>query len=663
MKLYIGLTAFHLLSACALVIKNKEDNAELLVEGITEQEPELVVKIRDSNIFSKVYYVNQTNAWKEIDKLDIDDDAGKIDEAVKSAIEFWKKNFKHFKHIISRYSNICIWDDHFTLGMALAYLKIPYAYYEESPGCNYRRDVFINLSVDHITNKAFAPTTIQYGLRGKYTYATSYNYDFDLNPMERGERDQDFSLVKNLKEIRESDLEGFRRLEQIFASEGYFIKKNSMTERENILLIGQHYSQSLYSNTNMIRYVLSMLVDYFGENMNLWIKNHPSNYFNPFQAWFPDANVINEKIPIELLCIENIVKFQRVISISSSAPLVMQDSNTDIILFHNMTDGDSFESKKRFLDLHKYYIVARLIESIWHRYDMHELYMVGIEILSWNYLNKFQNIDLPQMQYAKDLNELRECNQKKERVDKCYVIDYKNLCGEISILEWLMQISNESIAFLVNFDEVDIFSRMEEQDIVDYIFPLPIDIVDKSGNSGLFGAGIPETPLKNTVEKMHKERYQDFSYKERQIVYMYTKSADIANSVLTQSIEKKLSRCGLDVVYNPLELNYRELVFESMLEQLECQYIKLQSENNELLEQIQKYRNIEENINIVHDLAYGEEVTSLNRSIIESINASSTMLMERMTEIDTRIIKFHSWYGLKLRIKEKWHSIIKRRNL
>ncbi|MEY8326201.1 hypothetical protein AALB47_20165 [Lachnospiraceae bacterium 54-11] len=647
MKLYVGLTMFHLLSACTIVLKNNENDSELLVEGILDVEPDIVERIRASDIFRKVYYVNQADAWKEINKLDITSDANQIDKAVKSVVEFWKKHFKYFDKIISRYKNICIWDDHFTLGMALASLKIPYVYYEESPGCHHRRDIFIDLSVKKIINKAFAPTAIHYGLRGNYPYAVSNNYDFDLNPMKRGEYDQDFSLVKNLKRIRKSNLEEFNKLKEIFASEGYFTKlkkENYIEERKNFLLIGQHYSESLYKNTNVIRYVLSMLVDYFGENMNLWIKNHPSNYFNPFQSWFPDANIINENVPMELICAENIIDIQRVASVSSSVPLVMKDNDTDIILFHNIEDGDSFESEKRFLDLNKYYIIARIIEGIWLAYDLKRLDLVGIEILSWKFLIKYNNISLPQMQYIKDINEIENHNQERTENNRCCFIDVKYLCRDINIFELLIEMGENDIAFLINMDEVNMFSN---QGILNYLFPLPIEIIDKSGNSGLFGAGIPEFPLKNTAEKLHKEEYKNIRYRERQMVYMYTKSTEIPNSVLGLSIEKKLSRCGIDVVYKPHVFNYREIVLESMLEQLEHQYLKLQSENNELLMQIQECANIDKNINDVQNLDYEDEL-------------SVSAIMNQLRELNTRIAKLYSRQGLKFKIKEKWNSIVNR---
>lgn len=634
MKLYIGLTMFHLLSACAVVLKNNENDSELLVEGILDEEPDIVERIRAADIFGKVYYVNQADAWKEINKLDITSDANQIDKAVKSVVEFWKNHFIYFDKIISRYKNICIWDDHFTFGMALAYLKIPYTYYEESPGCHHRRDIFIDLSVKKIINKAFAPTTIHYGLRGKYPYAISNNYDFDLNPMKKEECDQNFSLVQKLKEIRKSNLEGFNKLKRIFAPEGYFIKlkkDNYTEERKNFLLIGQHYSDFLYKNTNTIRYVLFMLVDYFGENMNLWIKNHPSNYFNPFQSWFPDANIINENVPMELICAENIIDFQRVASVSSSVPLVMRDTDTDIILFHNIEDGDSFESEKRFLDLNKYYIIARIIEQISLTHDLHRLDLVGIERLSWNYLINYQNISLPKMQYIKDINEIEKYYQEETENNRCYFIDIKYLCSDINIFELFIKMGEDDIAFLINMDKVNIFNN---QEIFNYIFPLPIEIIDKSGNSGLFGAGIPEFPLKNTNEKLHKEVYKDFRYKERQMVYMYTKNAEITSSVLALSIEKKLSRCGIDVVYKPLTFNYREIVLESMLEQLEYQYLKLQSENNELLMRSQEFTNIDKDINDVQKLAHGDELSVLRKSIIEAINESSKELMNQIKELD-----------------------------
>lgn len=647
MKLYIGLTAYHLLSACTIVKKSDEKNSELLIEGVTEQEPELVKNIRESDIFNNVYYVNQTEAWQEINKLDMNADAEKIDEAVKSVVEFWTSHFVYFKNIIRRYDQIIIWDDHFTLGMALAFLKIPYCYYEESPGCNYRREVFIDLSINQITNKAFAPVVLRYGLRGKYPYAVSNNYDFDLNPMDRREQDLDFSLVKSLKDLKTFNLEGFYKIKQIFAPDGYFIKEqNDISGRENFLLMGQHYSDSLYKNINMIRYVLFMLVDYFGEDMNLWIKNHPSNYFNPMQAWFPDANVVNEKVPIELLCVENVVKFHRVAAVSSSAPLAMYDNDTEIILFQNAANGDSFESKKKFMDLHKYFVVAKIIEGIWCKHDIQEMCIVGIETLSWKYINKYQNINLPPMRYISNLSEATG-----EKIS-C-LIDCRELQGECDLLEWLIQLNEHDLVFLIGIDEINLFENVGFCDIIDNIFPIPIDIIDRLGNSGFFGAGTPEPPLKNMQEKLHRESYNEFRNIERQIVYMYTKSIEIVNSVLTQSIEKKLERCGLDVVYKPFEFNYREIVFESMLEQLEHQYVKLQCENIKLHEQIQEYENLEEKLN--------KESNMMSNNNTEAINATLTMLVNQMTAINTQIIKFHSWYGLKLRIKEKWRKIIQRK--
>lgn len=643
MKLYIGLTTYHLLSACTIVKINHEKNSELLIEGVTEQEPELVNRIREANIFSNVYYVDQTEAWHKINELEADTDGENIDEAVKYAVEFWTGRFVHFKNIMRRYSSINIWDDHFTLGMALAFLRIPYNYYEDSPGCNYRREIFIDLSRNHVTNKAFAPTSLHYGLRGSYPYAVSINYDFELNPMERGERDKDFSLVKSLKELKRLSPEDFYQIKRIFAPDGYFVKEQNYSSRKgNFLLMGQHYSDSLYKNVNMIRYVLFMLADYFGEDMNLWIKNHPANNFNPMQAWFPDAGVVYEKVPIELLCAENAVKFHRVAAISSSAPLAMYDNDTDIVLFQNAADGDSFESKKKFLDLHIYYIVAKIIEGIWYKHGIREVRAVGIEILSWKYLIKYQNMNLPPTRYMDSLSEA-----PGEHI--CCFIDCRELPNKEDLLPWLMQANEYALIFLIGIAEINLFEKPEFADVIDNIFPIPIAVTDQFGNSGFFGAGTPEAPLKNTHEKLHKENYNEFCNTERQIVYMYTKNAETANSVLTQSIEKKLKRCGLDVTCKPLEFNYREIVFESMLEQLEHQYVKLQLENNKLLEQIQKSNDVSKNLN------------ATSNESLEAINATLPILMNQMTYIDSQIIKFHSWYGLKLRIKEKWHKITKRK--
>lgn len=677
MKLYICLTTYHLLSACTLALLDKNNASELLVESFTDEETDIVKAIRESGIFKKVYYINQSDAWMEINKLDKASSAIEIHESAKSAVRFWRVHFKYFNNITKRYSDINIMDDHFTLGMALAYLKIPYHYYEDSPGCHYRRDVFIKLSEEEITNKAYSPIAKQFGLRGDYQYAQSFNYDFSLNPMKHGEKDKDFSLITELIHMKVSKAKDFETIKKVFASNGYFLdycKEKNKEGRGNFLLIGQHYSDFTYKNTNIIKYMLSLVVDYFGMNMNLWIKNHPSNYFNPMQSWFPDANYIVDKIPLELLAAEGVLHFDRVAAISSSAPLVMHRLNSEVILFQNIEDGDSFESKKRFLDLHKYFVVAKLIERIGSNYTINSFYTYGTEPLSLDYLIKYQSIQVPAVKPIREIRKLKEIKIDINGII-CYFIDrvedqYKDersLKNDIS--DWLLSCSENDVIFFVNSDKKNIFFNAENYEVMEYLYPLPLDLVDLDGNSGLFGYGDPEYPLKHTIEKLHRESYGNYSKVERQMIFMYTKNTEISKLALSYSLEKNMQHCGINLIYNPASMNYRELLFESMLEQLEKQYVDLQAENEQLEEQCICLRATNEQLRNQLSIMSGDDTVmqsifslgheTVSDDVIISINASSTMLMNRLTEIDERLIRFLSWYGFKKRIKEKWETIFK----
>lgn len=659
-----------------MAIKDKENTAELLVESFIDEETELIKSIKNSGIFKEVFYINQADAWSEINKLDKDSSVIEVFDAAKSAVRFWSSHFQYFNHISQRYSEINIWDDHFTLGVALAYLKIPYHYFEDSPGCNYRRNIFIQLSEDRITNKAYAAVTKQFGLRGNYPYAVAYHYDFSLNPMERREKDRDFSLVKELGNLKETNPDDFETIKYIFAPAGYFInysEEKHNGEQGNFLLIGQHYSDSTYKNTHTIKYVLSLLVDYFGENMNLWIKNHPANYFNPMQAWFPDANFIVDQVPMELMVADDILHFDRVASISSSAPLVMQSSGTEVILFQNINDGDSFEAQKRFLDLNRYYIVAKLMEKIRADYGMDSLYSYEVEELSFQYLLKYQALDVPGMKKLEDIDDIKSLEQESDGI-RCFFIDrIRNACEEEQklrgkISEWLLSRSEKDVVFFANSDGNHLFFDFEQHEVMEFLHPLPFDLIDSQGNSGLFGYGNPKYPLKNTIGKLHQESYGRYGNTERQIIYMYTKDSNIAKLVLSYSVEKNLQHCGIELKYDPTAMNYRELVFESMLEQLEDQYIELQEENSLLRKQISEIQDdcsnqevMAEHIvkKILNDIDFQNNNSTHDgeQAVMETVNATSAMLMNRMTDIDEHLIKFLTWYGFKKRIKEKIESI------
>lgn len=683
MKLYICLTTYHMLAACAMAIQDKNNDGELLVEGFVDEESDILKGIRESSIFKNIYYVNQTDAWKEINKLDMTSSKMQIMDAAKTTVRFWSERFEHFKKIDSRYSDINLWEDHFTFGVALAYLKIPYNYFEESPGCHYRRDVFIQLSKNRITNKAFAPIAEQFGLRGKYPYAKTICYDFELNQIERNEKDVDFSLVKELKFIKEIYNDKFQLIKEIFAKRGYIIGneeiENDISKR-NFLLIGQHYSVNTYRNISTIRYALSLLVDYFGEDMNLWIKNHPSNYFNPLQHWFLDAHYIVDNVPLELMIADDVLRFDRVASISSSAPLVMKSTGTDVILFQNKEDGDSFESQKRFLDIHRYYIAVKLINKISDEKEINNIYTCGVERLSLDYLLKYH------MTKEVSVKELTDDAQllSSKREFRIFIFDrLENSFSEFEeqkrmISQFLLSCNKYDVVFFINSDNNDAFFDMNNIKTTEYLYPLPFEVVGNS-DSDLFGCKTSQYPLEDTFKKLNQESYMDTSKKERQIIYMYTKNKDISQMLLSHHIEKKLQHCGIELNYNPMSTNYRELVFESMLEQLEKQYLILQEENDKLKVTIsEKSSNNAMKNDVIQNNAMQNNIMQnyvvQNQEILEAINESSkklliqlsnienqssTMLMDRLTEIDGRIIHLLSWYGFKERIKEKLQLIFK----
>ena len=82
----------------------------------------------------------------------------------------------------------------------------------------------------------------------------------------------------------------------------------------------------------------------------------------------------------------------------------------------------------------------------------------------------------------------------------------------------------------------------------------------------------------------------------------------------------------------------------------------LQLENDKLKEQILEMSN--------KNMSCEERVVierTIDKELLEAVYSSSNMIMERMTEIDGRLIHLLSWYGFKKRIKEKIKCIFSKK--
>lgn len=667
-NLNVCLTSYHLLCACAIACSDSRVRNDLLFESFLDTETELVQKIRQCQIFDNIYYINQSNTWNFLKGIDYLSPNSKIKESVRQISEFWEEKFSSFKNIRAKYEEINIWSDHFSFGMALAYNRIPYNYFEESPGCHYRRDLFIKLSRQGLTNKVFAATSELYGLRGEYPDAVSYNYDFSLNPTERKSNDRDFSLTVLLKDLKRRNPAAFDKLKEIFASDDYFedgYQNKIKPDKKNFLIIGQHYSSANFNNVMNIKYALSLLADYFGEDMNVLFKNHPSNYFNPMTKWFSNAVQVNSTVPTELIIADEAIRIDRAATLSSSAALSFKSSGTEIILFHNLDDNDSFESQKRFLDIHRYYIFAKSVEKIIKTNSVDTIYTYGVEPLMLEYIIKYQtNLSVN----ISALEDIDSTPLDKEDLPHIFLLDriseeeQKNIKDvRKKVINLLSYLNKKDVVFFLNSDNSDIFFDADDvllnENSCEYLYPMPIDIIDVDGGSELFGYGKPKYPLENTISKLRQVNYHGKSQIERQIIYMYSENKDTAKLVLSQSINKTLTNCGLSVKYSPSELNYREIIIDSMLDKLERQYLDAKNEISELKEDLNSVKLSREVDNKIRQLT--EQIRVLtqlqnNNDLSNKIEAMNSALIERTSTIDEHLIRFSTLKGFKQRIKDKF---------
>jgi hypothetical protein len=362
----------------------------------------------------------------------------------------------------------------------------------------------------------------------------------------------------------------------------------------------QHFSDSEYKNVAYIRYGLLLFADYFGEGMNIWVKNHPSNIYNPLKYWIEDASFISGQVPFELAISagkDEGIQFDRVVTFSSSAILCVKNNVDQLISFQNAEDNDSFLSERRFVDIHKYYVVIRLLDVL----NKNTIYTIGTEQRTLQHLYMIYHEKEICAKKISGAGELFDTYLH----DAVFIID--RLDDEISeedILAWLESAGDNAVVFFMSDKFFNESKLWQHPGINEYFFPLPIEIRETGEPTGFFGNGSFEYPLKETVEVIHREQYLMSKKKEREMIYMFTKEEAIAKNVLETVIEKKLAHCGLCLDYNPSGTDYREVMLQGIIQQLETQVIRLESENEELRQNaVNQKGTYEEMINKVKELS------------------------------------------------------------
>lgn len=198
----------------------------------------------------------------------------------------------------------------------------------------------------------------------------------------------EFDVMKELDSLTNEEREKILR---VFTS-----MKKIQIEKDATLLITQHFfNLNIMSWDDQVR-LYTMLVDYFGRG-KLLIKTHPADIMD-YENIFPDAIVIRETIPIELLLyiFSDIPK--TAISVSSTATNTIEDKFENVIKF-------DFAFEKDFEHLHAYYMGLKLIQNSYP--DISEYKCIGVNQRIVENVLKFTDLRFVPALY--EANDIADC--------------------------------------------------------------------------------------------------------------------------------------------------------------------------------------------------------------------------------------------------------------
>lgn len=162
------------------------------------------------------------------------------------------------------------------------------------------------------------------------------------------EKAVDFDLAEKL---RRTDKEIIHKLLKVFrAPEGIGVRN------PEALILTQHFS-----NLNQMEFeeqvlLYQIITDYFLEGERLIIKPHPDD-ITYYGKLFPEARIIREKFPSELLPFIFTEMPDKLVSVSSTGSHLIKDLFRERLLF-------SFAYEKSFPFTHRYYVALQLMKFL-----------------------------------------------------------------------------------------------------------------------------------------------------------------------------------------------------------------------------------------------------------------------------------------------------------
>ncbi len=528
MILYYTLTKYQQLSSMVhkiLFMPNEE--AHLYLSTGNNIEPEYLLRLKESGIFTEVKILDDLSAWEMGASVDFEHEE-KLYEVLDNITELC---YQSLLRPINEYDELFILADHFPLGFVLAYKNIPYHYIEESCGqyCYYEVWKQKMLEQHNIFSYIFAKKIGCFGTAenviDRYIDFDNQNLDYDDN------KAIDFSISKLLKKI---DQDHLNIILTVFNVDRINLHN---TGKGLALILTEYLASGKVCTWEEQRMIYSMFIDYFCTNLHVLIKPHPNDHQGLYSVWFPEATIIDKNIIAELIPYYLNSMIDKVISLSSMSYKSLRESAIEIMSFKNK----DLRSEKLFRSMNKYYIAAKMIEKIPGKYS---IYGIGADMYQIRYFlqnDGFSKIEI----FEYDRADLPEVSHRR-----IIVIDdltYTEQLNEFDIYQLLDNAKDNDLFIYINSKNDVLFYKDDDNSWADYTVPISVD----------------QIPFREGVEK------------KREWIYMITQDKELRYVFLNTRIERMLVNSGFQLKANDNTISVRERVLEGMLNATEQKCIML----------------------------------------------------------------------------------------
>lgn len=425
MILYHASTAYHVL--CCIVHKlayHKEEKATFMIVEHMLPKDELITFINKLNTFSwfdEIISVPEGSFRMSHGKtLNLQSSENNILEVIGNICmevdKWYPSGFHQFKELY-------IASDQWSVGVYLLYNKIPYHYFEDASGMLGDQERYLTI----IRELNLSNYVISNYLEGAGRSELVVEKLCNMKHLPVGFFDDkavDFSIYHIVSALSTELIENLLLL---YDAERYQIN----TTEKVVVYMTQFLKTLTLKNLEVQERITTLLLDYFAQNCNVIIKPHPKDRWIDYRKLLPDAIILDNSLPSELLPFV----------LEGDIHLVLTASSTSIggmthIAKNSISFGTDIEI--HYDRLHKMYITANLINEVFH----------GQEIITHNvkssHLEHFLSL------YSKDFS------KKDLSTSTIYIDGGQYMIGEQSKENYVMNQSDDILIFL-NYNETYVF--------------------------------------------------------------------------------------------------------------------------------------------------------------------------------------------------------------